>query len=177
MRNVRRPLYFLLNNRFEPEGLGSSKELDHMPAIGRLERVMVSNLTAQDNVCMRQMQRRFGNDVMGEPRFNGIRIDANREHSVADITLSNIRYRSIGGVKLSDIPADYPEVADRRIDAEKKSSENYYPDWSRAAFMDIRNVDGLTLENVICSAADPDERPPVLTEGCRNVSGSVRVRG
>lgn len=175
MRNVRRPLFFLLNNRFEPENLGSSLELDHMPEIGKLQRIMVSNLTAVDEACMSQAQYRFGNDIMGEPRFNGIRIDANAEHPIEDVTLSNIRYHSIGGVKRADIPEDYPEVVDRRSACGQPSSENYYPDWSRTAFADIRNVDGLVLENVVCRAEHPDERTPVLTQGCRNVTGEIKV--
>lgn len=177
MRNVRRPLFFLLNNRFEPEGLGSSLELEHMPRIGKMQRIMVSNLTASDDACMSRTQYRFGDDVMGEPKFNGIRIDANAAHPIEDVTLSDIRYHSIGGVRLSEIPEQYPEVVDKCLDPQKESSENYYPDWSRAAFADIRNVDGLTLENVACRAVRPDERPPVLTEGCRNVNGKIRVHG
>lgn len=177
MRNVRRPLFFLLNNRYEPEDLGSSLELKQMPEIGRMQCITVSNLTAVDEACMSRVQYRFGNDVMGEPKFNGIRIDANREHPIEDVTLCNIRYQSIGGVKLADIPEEYPEVLDRRHAAGQRTSENYYPDWSRAAFADIRNVDGLVLENVVCRAVNPDERTPVLLQGCQNVSGSFRIRG
>lgn len=176
MRNVRRPLFFLLNNRYEPEDLGSSLELEQVPKIGRMQRITVSNLTAVDEACMSQVHYRFGEDIMGEPKFNGIRIDANKDHPIEDITLSNIRYQSIGGVKRSDIPADYPEVVDKLTDSRQETSENYYPDWSRTAFADIRNVDGLVLENVVCHAVQPDERTPLLTEGCRNVTGTVQIR-
>lgn len=170
MRNVRRPLFFLLNNRYEPEDLGSSLELDHVPEIGRLERIMVSNLTAVDEAIMGEVQYRFDNDIMGEPKFNGIRMDANRDHPIRDITLSNVRYESIGGVRLCDIPAAYPEVVDKRKAAAQKGSENYYPDWSRAAFMDIRNVHGLVLDQVLCHAAYPDEREQILLEGCSDAT-------
>lgn len=168
MRNVRRPLFFLLNNRYEPEDLGSSLELDHVPEIGRLERIMVSNLTAVDEAVMGEVQYRFDNDIMGEPKFNGIRMDANRDHPIRDITLSNLRYESIGGVRLCDIPTEYPEVLDQRKATAQKGSENYYPDWSRAAFMDIRNVHGLVLDHVLCHAEAPDEREQILLEGCND---------
>lgn len=172
MRNVRRPLFFLLNNRFEPEDLGSSLELDHIPPIGSMERLTVSGLTAVDEECMRETQYRFGNDIMGEPRFNGIRIDACHRHPIRDITLNNISYQAIGTVKLADIPAEYPEVLDRRI-CDKLGSENYYPDWSRTAFADIRNVDGLFLSNIRFRLKNPDERPLYLLEGCRDVEGKI----
>ena len=44
---------------------------------------------------------------------NGIRIDAEEHHPICDITLQNIRYHSIGGVKKTDIPTHYPKVLDQ----------------------------------------------------------------
>lgn len=172
MRNVRRPLFFLLNNRFEPDGLGSSLELAQMPEIGTMERITVIGLTAADDEEMKETQRRFGNDIMGEPRFNGIRIDANRDHPIRDITLSHICYQAIGTVKLDEIPDEYPVVLDRRK-SDGRGSENYYPDWSRTAFADIRNVDGLTLDHICFRLVYPDERPAYLLEGCRHISGEI----
>ena len=40
MKNVSRPIFLLLNNRFLPDGLGSSLELTEMPEIGRMERLI-----------------------------------------------------------------------------------------------------------------------------------------
>lgn len=165
-----------LDIRNEKRYNGDGLELEQVPKIGWMQRITVSNLTAVDEACMSQVHYRFGEDIMGEPKFNGIRIDANKDHPIEDITLSNIRYQSIGGVKRSDIPADYPEVVDKLTNSRQETSENYYPDWSRTAFADIRNVDGLVLENVVCHAVRPDERTPLLTEGCRNVTGTVQIR-
>jgi len=177
MRNVRRPLFLLLNNRFAPEDYGSSIELDHMPAIGSMERILISNLTAIDEECMSRVHYRFGNDIMGRPEFNGIRIDADREHLIRSILLENIYYRSIGGVKLDAIPGEYPRVPDRTKQNEEQAyvSENYYPDWSRAAFADIRNVEGLELHNVRFQWVYPDERVPWFLEECRDVSGEMKL--
>lgn len=177
MRNVRRPLFFLLNNRFEPGDYGSSLELDHIPEIGSMERILVSNLTAVDEKCMSQVHYRFGNDIMGRPEFNGIRMDANKEHPIRSVFLDNIYYRSIGGVKREGIPKEYPGVPDRtkRGEEQVRGSENYYPDWSRTAYADIRNVDGLELHNVRFGSIYPDERIPWLLEDCRDVSGEMKV--
>ena len=103
---------------------------------------------------------------MGEPKFEGIRIDAEKNHPITGITMTNIRYHSIGGVKKEDIPEYYPEVLDRRIYSGAEVSENYYPDWSRAAFMDIRNVEDLYLSGIRFSSVEPDEREPYYVEGC-----------
>lgn len=177
MRNVRRPLFFLLNNRFEPDDYGSSLELKHIPEIGRMERILVSNLTAVDEECMSQIHYRFGNDIMGRPEFDGIRIDANKEHPIRGILLSNIYYQGIGGVKLDAIPKEYPEVPDRKEQGKVHvcGSENYYPDWSRTAFADIRNVERLNLQNVCFQSIHLDERVPWLLDGCKDVSGKIIV--
>ena len=65
---------------------------------------------------------------------------------------------------------------DRRKDAVSESSENYYPDWSRAAFMDIRNVKGLCLDGIVLRAARRDERRPVILEGCETLVEKVFIR-
>ena len=176
MRNVSRPVFLILNNRFEPEGWGSSVELQEMPEIGAMKRITISNLHAADDEEMAHPHLRFGNDVMGSPSFNGIRIDAEKGHPIEEVTLRNLHYTSIGGVHLADIPEEYPEVVDRRKDAVSESSENYYPDWSRAAFMDIRNVKGLCLDGIVLRAARRDERRPVILEGCETLVEKVFIR-
>lgn len=164
MRNVRRPIYLLLSNRFEPDG-DSSLELTATPEIGRLRRVVFSSIIAVDDESMTQTHRRFGHHVMGSPRFNGIRIDAARDHPIEDVTLRDVSYESVGGVRLADIPQEYPDVVDRLLDPESPTSGPYYPDWSRAAFLDVRNVRGLVLDQVSLSSLHDDERPPVRIEG------------
>lgn len=176
MRNVSRPVFLILNNRFEPEGWGSSVELQEMPEIGAMRRITISNLHAADDEEMAHPHLRFGNDCMGSPSFNGIRIDAQKQHPIEEVTLRNLHYTSIGGVRLADIPEDYPEVVDKKMDAVSESSENYYPDWSRAAFMDIRNVKGLFLDGVVLRAERRDERRPVILEGCEILAERVFIR-
>ncbi|NEG78805.1 glycoside hydrolase family 28 protein [Bifidobacterium avesanii] len=171
MRDVTRPVFAILNNRFEPDDLGSSVELDHMPEIGALARISISGLIATDDDEMANVHRRFTDDVMGEPRFNGIRFDAADGHPIEDVTLRDVRYTFIGGVKLADIPPleDYPRLVDKLAEPDVKSSENYWPDWSRAAFMDLRNVHRLDMTGVRLRALRPDERPAVLLDGCETV--------
>jgi hypothetical protein len=165
MRNTRRPLFILLNNRLAR--LGSSLGLRETPPIGRLERVRLSGLIATDDAEeMSKAHLRFNRDVMGSPRFAGIRVDAPADHPINQLTLRDISYTFVGGVKAADIPVDYPVVADARLPHEGRLSENYWPDWSRAAFADIRNVKDFVLENAQFRAITPDERPPVIIEGC-----------
>lgn len=176
MHNVSRPVFLILNNRFEPEGWGSSVELQEMPEIGVMKRITISNLHAVDDEAMAHPRLRFGNDIMGSPSFNGIRVDAHKQHPIEEVTLRNLHYTSIGGVRLADIPEKYPEVVDRRKDTSAEFSENYYPDWSRAAFMDIRNVKGLFLDGIVLRAERRDERRPVILEGCETIAERVFIR-
>lgn len=178
MRNVTRPVFAILNNRFELDDYGTSVELDHMPEIGTMSRISITNLTATDDEEMANVHRRFTDDVMGEPRFNGIRFDAAEGHPIEDVALDGIRYTFIGGVKRSDIPAEYPRLVDKLAEPGVKSSENYWPDWSRAAFMDLRNVRGLDMTRIRLHAIRPDERPAVLLDGCATYApADVRVDG
>ncbi len=167
MRDVSRPIFVILNNRFEPEDYGSSLELSATPSIGRMENLIFSNIIATDSEEMKRTHFRFGSDIMGEPKFGGIRIDAEKDHPIRGLSMEHIRYRSIGGVKKTDIPQEYPEVKDRLAYPAEKGSENYYPDWSRAAFLDIRNVRELYLSDIQFSSIEPDERRAVYVEGCR----------
>jgi polygalacturonase len=177
MRSVRRPVFLILNNRFEPEGYGSSIGLKEMPPIGSMERITISNVTAVDGEEMHKKNYRFGNDIMGSPRFNGIRVDANSAHPIKDLTLNNIRYHCVGGVKKEEIPACYPEVLDRLVEAGEECSENYYPDWSRATFLDIRNVRGVALERLVFSSEEADEREPYMIEACEVAREDILVKG
>lgn len=176
MRDVSRPVFVILNNRFETEGYGSSVELREMPEIGKMENLIFSGIIATDSEEMKKTHFRFNDDIMGRPEFEGIRIDAEKAHPIRGITMTNIRYHSIGGVKREDIPPNYPEVLDRRCFPEAEVSENYYPDWSRAAFMDIRNVEGLYLSGIQLSSAEPDEREPYYVEGCRVLKQEIYVQ-
>lgn len=164
MKNVSRPVYVLLNNRFEPEGFGNSTGLEEMPRIGTLRHLIFSGITAVDTEEMRNPHYR-GKELMGAPWFNGIRVDAEEEHKIENMTLRDIRYYSAGGIKKSDIPQNYPRVVDKRKFPHIRGSENHYPDWSRTAFMDIRNVEKLYVENVMFGCMYPDEREPYLLEG------------
>ncbi len=167
MRNVRRPIFVILNNRWDANGLGGTVGLKQVPPIGEMARLMFSNMVFIDDREMKNTHKRFENDIMGEPRFGGIRIDAQKDHPICDITLSNISYTFIGGVKAEDIPAQYPQVLDMRYHQGETTSENYTPNWSRTVFMDARNVDGLTLNGLNFETIEPDGRPAVLTDGCR----------
>lgn len=166
MRNVRRPIYAILNNRFLPDGLGSSVELTDMPDIGTMKRILFSNIFATDDEEMKETHLRFHKDIMGSPRYNGIRMDAEDNHPIEQVMIDHLVYTTIGGVKREEIPEEYPEVLDQKIHPGISCSENYYPDWSRATFMDIRNVRGLSLKSVQFHAMQPDEREAVVLEKC-----------
>lgn len=176
MRDVTRPIFMILNNRFKTDDYGSSVELDQMPEIGRMENITITNLTATDSEEMKNIHYRFTDDIMGEPKFNGIRIDAEEHHPIHGVTLQNIRYRSIGGVKKAEIPEEYPMVLDQRLYPGSETSENYYPDWSRAAYMDIRNVEDLFIDNIYLGSIEPDEREPYYIEGCQVSRQNVEVK-
>lgn len=167
MENVSRPLFLLLNNRYEPQGLGSSIELTEMPEIGTMEHLSFSNILIRDTEEMKQPHYRFRKDLMGAPWFNGIRADAEEKHKIRGLTLENIRYITAGGVKKNQIPSDYPPVVDRKRKPMVKSAENYYPDWSRATYLDMRNVEALSIRNTVFMSLEKDEREAVLIEDCQ----------
>lgn len=169
MHNVSRPIFAILNNRFEPEGYGSSISLTETPEIGTMKRIYISNLLATDDDEMKNTHMRFTDDVIGCPKFSGIRFDAEQTHPIEDIILSHIHYTFVGGVRLNDIPVEYPQVLDKKIHSDTVVSENYYPDWSRAAFMDLRNIKNLELESISLRTLYTDERPPVIIESCMGV--------
>ena len=174
MYSVRRPIFMLLNNRFEPDDYGTSVELQKMPAIGSMRRIMITNVSAIDGEEMKKSNYRFGNDIMGSPKFNGIRVDANILNPIEDLTVRDVRYQSIGGVRKEEIPSSYPLVVDYLEEPGSESSENYYPDWSRAAFMDIRNVKGLFLDQVVFSSEKRDEREPYIIDNCEVIKCGIR---
>ncbi|MFE6076618.1 glycoside hydrolase family 28 protein [Paenibacillus sp. NPDC057886] len=165
MQNVTRPIFILLNNRLQD--IGSSIGLESMPPIGALKRITLSDITAIDQDEMRQVHLRFEDDLMGSPSFNGIRVDACEQFPIRDLVLRNITYHTIGGVLKEDLPQHYPSVWDMRYDHPDEVSENYYPTWSRATFMDIRNVQRLTLDHVKFHAYEEDTRESYVVEHCR----------
>ncbi|GIP16173.1 exo-poly-alpha-D-galacturonosidase [Paenibacillus montaniterrae] len=171
MRNVSRPIFILLNNRLDV--IGSSISLHTMPEIGRLERITISNVIATDDDEMKNIHYRFTDDMMGSPQFNGIRVDAHESYPIKDLVLSDIMYTSIGGVDGQSIPKEYPKVWDMRFEHPEQVSENYYPDWSRATFLDIRNVERLTLDRVRLRALNKDTRPSTFVENSKLVSHDI----
>lgn len=166
MRNVTRPVFVILNNRFAPEDLGNSIELEEMPEIGKMERLIFQSFVIVDDEEMKKIHRRFDDDIMGSPVFHGIRFDAEENHPIDSVIMRDIFYTGIGGVKMCEIPKDYPMVLDRKKYPKEVVSENYYPDWSRAAFADMRNVKNLVLDNVILKQIEKDEREDVILENC-----------
>ncbi|MDF2925180.1 MAG: polygalacturonase [Paenibacillaceae bacterium] len=171
MRNVTRPVFILLNNRFDK--IGSSTGLSIMPEIGVLERVMLADIIAADDEEMYKTHYRFADDVMGCPSFNGIRVDACESHPIRELTLRNVSYTCAGGVQKEELPAAYPKVWDMRGAHPEQVSENYYPDWSRATFMDIRHVEHLVLDGLRFRALRPDTRNSYLIENCSIIKEDI----
>lgn len=173
MRNVTRPIFILLNNRLDR--IGSSIGLTHMPEIGTLKRIKMSDIIITDDEEMKNTHYRFKNDIMGRPSFNGIRVDAEENHPIESLALRNISYTFIGSVTQEEIPDTYPKVLDMRFLHRERTSENYYPDWSRAAFMDIRNTKGLVLDSLHFILLNPDERTPYIIENCQCLKKDILV--
>lgn len=131
-----------------------------------MERLRFTGITAVDDETMLETQRRFGGDVMGGPAFNGIRFDANEKHPICGVTLDGITYVAAGGVRLHELPGEYPPVRDKLLEPDLPASGNYWPDWSRAACADLRNIRGLTLQGLQFTTLQWDERPIIITEHC-----------
>lgn len=166
MRNVSRPIFILLNNRSAP--IGSSIGLNGMPEIGFMRDLDFHDiLIFDDPEEMSRIHFRFGNDVMGSPLFHGIRVDAETNHKIEGLAFRNLVYRAVGGATCDQMPDEpYPSVRDLREEPGARTVENYWPDWSRAACLDIRNVRGLLLENIRLQLHFPDDRPLQLIENC-----------
>jgi hypothetical protein len=171
MRNVTRPIFIILNNRLDR--IGSSIGLYEMPEIGKMERITLSDIIATDDDEMYNTHYRLGKDIMGGPSFNGIRVDACESYPIRDLTMKNITYTFVGGVKKEDIPADYPKVWDMRYNHPDKVSENYYPNWSRTTFMDVRNVELLTLDGLKFHAMKEDTRDSYIIENCKTCKEDI----
>lgn len=124
---------------------------------------------------MKETHLRFHKDIMGSPRFNGIRMDAEDNHPIEQIMIDHLVYTTIGGVKREEIPEEYPEVLDQKIHPGISCSENYFPDWSRATFMDIRNVRGVSLKSVQFHAMQQDEREAVILEKCSILHKEITI--
>ncbi len=164
MRNVTRPIFMILNNRLD--NIGSSIGLEAMPEIGAMERILLADIIATDDEEMFDTHYRFTDDLMGSPSFNGIRVDACERYPIRDLTLRNLIYTCAGGVQKEDLPPDYPKVWDMRYEHPEEVSENYYPTWSRATYLDVRHVQGLSLEGLRFRALREDTRDAVIIEGC-----------
>ncbi|MOA65905.1 hypothetical protein D3C78_1924610 [compost metagenome] len=52
-----------------------------------------------------------------------------------------------------------------RLEHTEAAAENYYPDWSRTTFMDIRNVERLTVDGIRFHALREDTRESYIIEG------------
>ena len=133
----------------------------------------MSDMVITDGQEMQNTHYRFGNDVMGSPRFCGMRIDAEKAHPIENVVLENIIYTAVGGVKKEEIPEEYPKVLDRLLYPDGVSSANYYPDWSRAVFLDCRNVKKLLLKDLILHKSRPDEREGVVIENCSVIKREI----
>ena len=174
MQNVRRPMFVILNNRFLPNDLGSSVELDKMPQIGKMARLHFCGITAVDDEKMLNAQCRFDGEEMGSPKFCGIRFDANENHPIENVTLTDITYIAVGGEKTAPSKTEYPKVIDRLLDEASTPSENYWPDWSLATNAHLRNIKDLSIQGLSFQTLLPDARPKVIIESCTRRATGVK---
>ncbi|WP_249898784.1 glycosyl hydrolase family 28 protein [Paenibacillus sp. PK3_47] len=124
-------------------------------------------------LVMRNVTRPVFILLNNRPSFNGIRVDACESRPIRDLVLKNMIYTAAGGAAKEDIPAGYPKVWDMRLDHPEQVSENYYPDWSRARFMDIRNVERLVVEGVRFHSLREDTRESYIIENCKTLNLDV----
>lgn len=163
MLNVRRPLYYLCNNRIATKGVNT------VPPFGKVARIIAKRIRIIDTPEMQQTHFytfRGEKCVQGEPVFGGIRCDAPDKAPLEDICFSQIEYLAFGGVRRSQIPEGWPPVPDARTESLVGKADNYYPNWSRAVFLDCRNVQRLKINDVKLRCRLQDEREPVIIENC-----------
>lgn len=163
MLNVRRPLYYLCNNCIATKGVSE------MPAFGRVAEVTACRIRIIDTPEMKQTHFytfRGERCVQGEPVFGGIRCDAPETAPMEDICFSQIEYLALGGISKTQIPEEWPTVPDARTESLVGRVGNYYPHWSRAVFLDCRNVQRLKINDVKLRCRLHDEREPVIIENC-----------
>lgn len=159
MRDVRRPFWFLLNNDCFSKG-------SVLGPFGMIQNVTVRDLKISCTDQMKETQFYFYGDakcLMGHVGYDGSRIDAPKEKMLQNITFENIDYAAFGGFQ-GVLPEEYPPVRDKRTESILPSSSNYWPDWSRAVFFDIRNVKNLRMKNITYHKQNPDIRPDNLIE-------------
>lgn len=158
------PIFLRLGNRARsPEGT----------PVGRLRRVSISDVTAQN------VDGRFPVILAGLPG-----------HPIEDITLRNISVMSHGGIKLADVAAQTDNhvntfflggdesgvIGSRETTAEAvPMREIAYPEPSMfgllpAAAFYARHVNGLKIENLNTTFETPDERPLVIQDDVTNLS-------
>ena len=143
-----------------------------------------------DNLCLQAGENGVTENVhISDTRFSsvcaGIRIGLRSMGTISNVVIANCTFENVWreGVKKKEIPEEYPEVPDLRAEQARLRdgipfiSENYYPDWNRAAFMDIRGVDGLILSDINLRLRRPDERPPFVIEECRVKKQEIWVEG
>lgn len=165
MREVTNAAIFLrLGNRARgPEGT----------PVGRLRRVSISDVTAED------VDGRFPIILAGLPG-----------HSIEDVTLKNIRVTSRGGITLADVAAQADTHVNRfflgggepgviglreTTAAAVPEREAAYPEPSMfgllpAAALFARHVNGFKIENLRVTFETPDERPLIVEDDVTNFS-------
>jgi hypothetical protein len=160
MNDVRRPFWYLLNNG--RVSLGNNK----IRPFGGIHDVTVKDIKITCTDKMEQTQSYYygGKDCpMGFIGFDGSRIDAPDKKKLNNIIFENIDYTAYGGfdgeLPAEYPPAEYPRVLDLSEGESGPSSSNYWPDWSRALFFDIRNVENLKMENIVYHKIKLDVRP------------------
>ena len=167
MRDTRRPVYCVLDNEVY------SKDIDGIPEIGELENITIRNVSVIDSVMLKTDH--FVNwsgeiAIQGCPVFGGMRFDAAEGHPIRNVLLEKVDYRALGGIRLSDIPAEYPPLVDRRLRPDVKFRATVYtPAWNRATHLDARNVEGLTLRDTNFTLLYEDERPDCVFDDCKGV--------
>lgn len=134
---VTAPIFVRLGNR----GRGPND-----PAIGRVRRVTISDITVTD------ADARYASQVVGLPG-----------HAVEDVTLSNIQIEYRGGGTAADAAIEPPE------------NERAYPEPSMFGVLPsygffARHARGLRIKNFRVSFARPEQRPPVRLDDVEDVS-------
>ena len=166
MSNVYRPIFLLSANAH------ISTQSDQIQPFGTIRDVTISDVTIKDF----DETNSLSPDYIKSRNWSGIKVDAPATNKIKGLTLKNIRYQTLGGIKAGDYPnTEYPIVRDARLRERKEKVSCYEPRWSRTSAVDIRSVDDLVIDNLDLHFIYKDERPEYIIENCEKSKCDIKI--
>jgi polygalacturonase len=161
MRDVGRPIVLHLNRGIvSPVYYKAQKE----PEDGGFRNVSFSNIQIVNGLEIEEPILHGHNReiVVRAPWYNGIFINAKDGSYIEDVSIRNLSYRLIGGVKKQQARfEEYPPM-DYAVQCASPLKYGKIAFYNPAYFLYSRNVKGLTLENINIELIKADERPAMV---------------